>query len=111
VGESLAELLEMMGHTAQVVGSAEAALDLLRATRIDALVTDLRMPGTDGAELVRQALALRPELAGRVLVMTGDTVSGPASVAARGHEGLVFLEKPFRREDVVAAMATMRPRG
>jgi PAS domain S-box-containing protein len=110
VGESLAEMLEAMGHSAQVVDSGEAALDLLRATPVDALVTDLRMPGMDGAELARNAVALRPELTGRVLVMTGDTVAGPASVAARGHQGLTFLEKPFRGDDVIAAFAALRPR-
>lgn len=105
VAGSLAEMLDQRGQSTTVVGSSEAALDLLRAMPFDALVTDLRMPGMDGAELALRAQELRPGLAGRIVLMTGDTVAGPARTAEVGLKAATVLEKPFLPEDVAAMLA------
>jgi len=97
-----AEILELLRLTfhdfdVETALNAEAALDLLRTKCFDALITDVRMPGGSGLNLVDQAATLRPGTA--VIVMTGhhqDTTSD-ARVAR-------WLLKPF---SVTAIRATV----
>ena len=51
----VATLLRREGYLADSVGSGAEALERLRATACDVLVTDLVMPGMDGRELVENA--------------------------------------------------------
>jgi CheY-like chemotaxis protein len=72
--------------------SGEDGLAALLAGSFDVLVSDVRLPGIDGIELVRRALAIRPEL--RVVVMTAYGSTELHEVALR--EGaLRFVEKPI----------------
>jgi CheY-like chemotaxis protein len=59
VREILAEILEDQGYCSIVAPDAAQALSILRReTAIDALVTDLTMPGDDGIALIRKARAI-----------------------------------------------------
>ncbi|QYZ70705.1 PAS domain S-box protein [Neotabrizicola shimadae] len=107
VAASLAEMLEGRGHAVTTVATSATALDLLRSMPFDALFTDLRMPGMDGAELALRATELRPGLLGHVVLMTGDTVAGPARTAELGLSDIVVLEKPFLPDDVTTALAAV----
>ena len=79
----------------------QRALEQVACGRYDVMVTDLRMPDMDGLELARQARGLCPDLG--VVAITGYA-SVPSSVAAL-REGFVdYLQKPFRGEDVRAAV-------
>lgn len=109
VAASLAEILEGRGCRCRIAGSAAEAQALLAAGGIDAVFTDLRMPGTDGAELVHLLLRAAPELQGRIAVVTGDMVAGPAHLAAAALGAVPILEKPFDPADVAAVLARLRP--
>ena len=105
VGESLGEIVETFGHRVRVVEGAAAALALVESgAKIDVIFTDLRMPGFDGVDLVAGVAALRPDLAGRVIIVTGDSVAGPMRLASLGRNDIVALEKPFAPDDVRAAL-------
>jgi two-component system, response regulator PdtaR len=52
LADNLAEILENAGYQAVVADSAEAALDRLERNDIAALITDYRLPGLNGAELI-----------------------------------------------------------
>ncbi|HUG52640.1 MAG TPA: response regulator, partial [Vicinamibacteria bacterium] len=52
------------GVTVRVASSAEHAVELVRETRPDVLVTDIGMPGEDGYALIRQVRALPPDEGG-----------------------------------------------
>lgn len=54
--------------TVKAASTAEEALAVLAAGPIDVLVTDVRLPGMDGIELLRRSFALQPRIKG--LVMT-----------------------------------------
>jgi CheY-like chemotaxis protein len=69
VRESVAELLAARGFRMLVAQDAGEALRLLAENRVDALFTDIAMPGIDGVDLARQARRLHPEI--EVLFMTG----------------------------------------
>jgi len=112
VGESLGEIVETFGHRVRVVEGAAAALALVESgAKIDVIFTDLRMPGFDGVDLVDGVAALRPELAARVIIVTGDSVAGPMRLARLGRDDIVTMEKPFGSDDVRAALdRVLRPR-
>jgi len=63
-------LLLLSGHEYKVLtaDNAEAALDKLRDTDVDIVLTDVRMPGMDGIELAGKIHALDPEIP--ILIMT-----------------------------------------
>ena len=105
VGESLAEIIETLGHRTRMVDGAAAALALLEAgATFDVIFTDLRMPGIDGVGLIDRIASLRPALAARVIIVTGDSVAGPLRLARLGRDDLVTLDKPFGPGDVRVAL-------
>lgn len=78
--------------------SAEAALDALRGEVPDVLLTDIRMPGQSGLELLRKIRATRPRLP--VIVMTAQSDLGNAVSAYEGG-AFEYLPKPFDIDQVV----------
>ena len=95
----LAEVLEREGHevhTAQAVDQAVAAVE--REGPFDAVVTDLRMPGASGLDLLRRLRGRDP--AALVIVVTAF---GDAAVTAEAiHEGAHdFISKPYDLKDLV----------
>jgi two-component system response regulator FlrC len=81
--------------------SGEVALDLLRSSRVDVVVLDLRMPGSDGVAVLRAMLAEHPELPVVVLtaVLEKDAIAEAMSLGARD-----YVVKPFRHERLHAAI-------
>jgi DNA-binding response OmpR family regulator len=91
LAENIAEILTIEGYRTEVAGSAEEALPRLLGPEIDVLVTDYRLPGLDGAALVRTARVTRERL--RAIVMSAFTDENTVNDAARA--GAEFLPKPL----------------
>ncbi len=72
--------------------------DLLASSPPDAIITDIRMPGTDGLELLSYINGSYPELP--VIVMTGHADLGSAVSAFEGG-AFEYIAKPFDIDDVV----------
>ncbi len=85
--------LRNKGYRVLEANSGEVALDVLRGeAAIDALVTDVVMPGMDGATLARLVRLERPSI--QVILMSGyaeDVALGDF----QGEDGIHFLPKPF----------------
>jgi two-component system, response regulator PdtaR len=99
----LRQLLEAEGF----VVCAEArdgleAVELARSERPDVAILDLKMPGLDGVEAARRIYAERP-LPIVMLTAYGDR---PSVERALGAGVFAYVTKPFRPEDVVAAILT-----
>ena len=77
-----------------------AALDILAGHSIDALVSDVVMPGIDGVELLAQVRAVRPALP--VVLMSG--YAEPPQRRALDAAGAIFLAKPFSAGELLAAV-------
>jgi CheY-like chemotaxis protein len=54
LAENIAEVLESAGYCAWTAPSAEQALEAMDHAEVHALVTDYRLPGLNGAELIRE---------------------------------------------------------
>ncbi len=69
IRDLLFRLLEKEGYMPIVAHSGETALEMIRLGMPDLVISDLRMPGMDGMELLRQTKTLDPDLP--VLMITG----------------------------------------
>jgi len=103
IGELLRAMLESAGYEVANADSGLVALELLAEARFDAIVSDLRMPGMDGAALWREVRERHSALARRMLFVTGDTLSAGASQFL-DQTGCARLEKPFAKAELLAAL-------
>ena len=91
---ALERYLASHGHHVESTGSGEHGLELLARQRYDAIVLDMRMPDISGQQLFERLRSERPELAERVIFITGDTVSRELRSFLEG-TGRPFIPKPF----------------
>jgi len=90
--ETLAGILSDWGHEVHEAADGEAAIDLIGKRYVDLILTDLRMPGVPGDELLARSKELMPDAA--VVVMTAyGTVD--VAVAAMKAGAADFLTKPI----------------
>lgn len=90
--ENVAEIMRDGGAEADVAGSGAEALELIRRTRYDALLTDMRMPEMGGAQLLHEMRQVDPGLP--AIVVTAYTADDDLENACR--EGvLAVLSKPL----------------
>ena len=99
VRETLADLLEIVGYRAVQAGDAVEALMILRQEIvIDALVTDLTMPGADGITLIRHAREIRQELPAILLTGYAEQVTSVTTIAGGNFH---VLRKPVESERLI----------
>ncbi len=103
VAELLRDLLSRAGHVVTLASTGMAALQLALAQHFDAVLSDLRMPGLDGRDLLRRLEAERPALARHFIFVTGDTL-GSGGEAALRDLGRPVLDKPFSRDAVLTLL-------
>ena len=94
IAELVAEHLRRDGLTVEVVASGRKALLRLQSEPFDVVVSDLRMPDLDGPSLVAALRQHHPELARRVVLITGDALGAELNEAIRDAD-LPILEKPL----------------
>jgi two-component system response regulator HydG len=98
MAEMVGDALDEQGMEAVVVSSGKEAARRLEKERVDALVTDLRMPDLDGLELLALSQKLSPERP--VIVMTAyGAIDSAIESIRRGASH--YLTKPFKLEELV----------
>ena len=98
----VAAALGRAGYDCETAASGEAALAALDARGADALVTDWKMPGMDGLELLRRARERRPGLPVILLTAYGTV---PSAVAAMREGAFDYVVKPFDNDELRACVA------
>ncbi len=103
VGYFLKETLESLGpdYTVASVTSAEDALTALARAPFDLMVTDLRMPGLNGLELIGRARRDQPRLPAILITAFG---SDDVAAAARRLQAAYYFTKPFPIEAFLKAV-------
>ena len=95
----LEKALDKAGMAERSFADANSALKALEQTEPDALITDIRMPGMDGLELLERLRTLHPTLP--VIVITAHSDLDSAVSAYQGG-AFEYLPKPFDIDDVVS---------
>jgi len=95
--EYLTEAVQQLGFQTETSTSAEQALERIRRHGIDLVLTDLRMPGMSGVELVRTLGKEYPEIP-VVLITAHGTIE--TAVEAMHHGAVDFIVKPCSQETV-----------
>jgi len=106
--ELLRHVLERCGAEVTAAGSAEDALDLVKQSRPDILISDIGMPGEDGYQLIRKVRALPPERGGKVpaIALTAYArTEDRLQVLRAGYQ--MHVAKPVEVTELVAIVATL----
>ncbi|NIO28650.1 MAG: response regulator [Candidatus Latescibacteria bacterium] len=104
VGERLKASLELAGFTVDAFSSSREALQKLEEESYDILVTDLKMSGPDGMEVLRAARQMRPGI--KSVVITGFATKDTAEEAMRSG-AVKFIAKPFKMSDLKKLLMTL----
>jgi two-component system C4-dicarboxylate transport response regulator DctD len=108
VREGSAQALDLAGFTVRGFDSAEPVRELLQAHCRAVLVSDVRLPGMSGLDLLAAARAIDPALPVILVTGHGDI---PMAVQAMHDGAYDFIEKPYSSEqlaDVVRRAADKR---
>lgn len=100
--------LEFCGATVKVVGSAAEAIDALKLSLPDILISDIGMPGTDGYDFIRQVRKLTPQRGGKIaaIALTAYTrVEDRLQALRAGYD--MHVPKPVELTELVAVAATV----
>jgi two-component system response regulator FixJ len=95
--------LERQGVIVRCFSNAADCLAELEVTLCDVLITDVKMPGMDGIELLAEVRRKYPRLPVLVLTGFGDI---PMAVKALRQGAVDFIEKPFDRDGFLEAVQT-----
>jgi len=96
--ESLERTLTREGYRVVLASDGRAALERVQAGGVDLIVTDLKMPGLTGLELLRAAKAILPDVDVILLTAFGTVEEAVKAMKDGAYD---FLTKPFRREQLV----------
>ncbi|MEO6209952.1 MAG: HD domain-containing phosphohydrolase [Gemmatimonadaceae bacterium] len=94
---SLSTFLTRSGYEVETASSATQALEMLDAGRFSLMLSDIRMPGMTGVELVPKALATNPDLA---IVMLTAVNDAPTATEALSLGAMGYLTKPVELPDL-----------
>src|SRR3954465_12089676 len=98
---SLEKIFQREGMRVFTADGAKSALELVRRHRVQVVLTDLMMPGTSGAELLRAIKEVSPDT--EVVLMTAyGTVE--TAVQAMRDGAYDFVEKPLKRMTIVKSV-------
>ena len=99
IRETIEDVFVSQGLTVETASEGAAALEALERQSFDLVVTDIRMPGIDGAELYENILRRHEGLKNRVIILTGDVFS-PRTRELIEKYGCHYLLKPFEIKEL-----------
>ncbi|MBI5778828.1 MAG: sigma-54-dependent Fis family transcriptional regulator [Planctomycetes bacterium] len=97
IRNSLAEWLTDTGYESLTAADGPQALNIIKDADIDIMLADLKMPGMDGMQLMKQAQEINPDLSVIIMTAYGTIASAIDAIKAGAYD---YLEKPFCPERV-----------
>jgi len=91
-------MLEQRGYATDQATTADEALRLLEAYQYSMVITDLKMPGMDGMELIRAIKKIDPDYPVIVLTAYGSIESAVEAIRAGAID---YITKPFEEEKII----------
>ena len=102
----LGEMLGLLGHRTVIRINGITALEYLGREAVDVILCDFWMPDMDGREFYSELEKRRPDLAGRVVFLTGDPTS-PDVKEVLTRTGNTYLAKPFQLDSIGKTVASV----
>ena len=100
LAENIAEIIALGGYQTAVVNSSESARDRLENGKFGAVVSDVRLPGGSGIDLLHHIRARHPDV--RVILMSG--YSDSIALLAAEEAGAEILSKPVEIKRLMALL-------
>ena len=98
IRENLSEILEMNGYSVATAPNGEAGCELARKNEYDLVLTDLKLPGMSGIDVVRSIKSISPDTA--CIILTGYA-SVETAVEAMRVGAFTYLKKPFSKDELL----------
>ena len=96
--------LQRKGYKVENAASGKDGLELLKNGKYGGVISDIRMPGAiNGAEVHSWIQNNRPELAERIILISGDTANSETQSLLR-RSGTPCIEKPFRVQHLISVV-------
>lgn len=99
IREGLRRALEGEGFAVETSASGQLAMERLLEEDFDLVITDLKMPGMSGMEVLSTLRSLRPDIP--VIMITGYAMVETA-VEAMKHGAADYISKPFKPQEIIA---------
>jgi CheY-like chemotaxis protein len=106
LGAAVAESLGDAGFVVDRAGDGEEAIERIKGRAYDLIICDLKMPRVDGMAFYRMLERDAPDMARRILFVTGD-VAGTDAERFLEDTGCRWLAKPFRLKDLLRTARDM----
>jgi signal transduction histidine kinase/CheY-like chemotaxis protein len=106
LGAAVAESLGDAGYVVDRAGDGEEALQRIKGRAYDLIICDLKMPRVDGMTFYRRLEKDAPDIARRILFVTGD-VAGTEAERFLEETACRWLAKPFRLRDLLRTARDM----
>ena len=103
IRDALSDLLFAMGYNCKAFDGAEAFLAADATGRFDCLITDIRMPGMSGLELLQQLQAAGSTMPVIVVTSVTDPVTRSRALASGAH---AYLTKPVTDDILLQSLGT-----
>jgi DNA-binding NtrC family response regulator len=100
IRETLGTLLRMVGYLPVLAGDGNEAFSVFLQDTFDLVLSDIRMPGSDGVELLKKIKDAKPAIP--VLLMTGYSDIDRSQAIELGAADLI--RKPFSFDSVLAKL-------
>jgi len=97
--KTLEMTLSQEGYHVTTATGGEAALEIFRRQTFELVITDMRMPGMDGIEVIRQVKDLDPDV--EAIVLTGYATLENAVLSLRNVGAFDYLTKPLENIDEI----------
>ncbi|MDA8164161.1 MAG: sigma-54 dependent transcriptional regulator [Desulfobacteraceae bacterium] len=97
----LSELLREEGYEVYTAGGGQEGLRLARATDLDLIITDMRMPGMSGIELLKAVKELNRDLPVIMITAFGEVDKAVEAMRAGAFN---YLAKPFNNDELVVSI-------
>jgi DNA-binding NtrC family response regulator len=95
--EALLRIMKKEGYTAHAADTGEAALGKVRETTYDVVITDLKLPGIDGMEVLKTLRGARSETS--IIIITAyATIDSAVEAMREGAED--YVAKPFDLDEI-----------
>jgi DNA-binding response OmpR family regulator len=98
--------LQRRGYTVVQAANGDEGLRQLAKRTYAGVITDIRMPGKiNGADVHQWIRANRPELSGKIILISGDTANSETQ-ALLAESATPCIEKPFRVQELISIVET-----